>query len=90
MVDVSAPDAGHFADPGGGACGEDDDIAPAPEVGRPRDERRGQVVARDRATVFESEVDRDSEGIFCHLRCLVFRWPGLPCAGRLIPLWRYP
>src|SRR6516165_7449263 len=45
--DVSTPDAGHFSDPGGGARGEDDDIAPASEViGRPDDERRGQVAER--------------------------------------------
>jgi hypothetical protein len=46
-IDVSTPDAGHFADPGGGARSEDDDIAPALEViGRPGNERRGQVTER--------------------------------------------
>jgi hypothetical protein len=46
-VNVGAPDAGHFTDPGGGARGEDYDIAPALEViGRLDNERRGQVAER--------------------------------------------
>ena len=46
-VDVGAPDAGHFANTGGGARGEDDDLAPALEViGRPGNERQGQVAER--------------------------------------------
>ena len=46
-VNVGAPDAGHFADPGRGAGGEEDDVAPAFEmVGRPGDERGGQVIER--------------------------------------------
>lgn len=43
-VNVKAQDAGYFANAGGGAGGEDDDVAPALKViGRPGDERRGQV-----------------------------------------------
>src|SRR5215469_13216622 len=43
-VDVGAPDAGYLADPGGGAGGEDDDIAPALEVvGRPGNKCVSQV-----------------------------------------------
>jgi hypothetical protein len=43
-VDVGAPDAGHLADPGRGARGEDDDVAPAFEViGRSGNERASQV-----------------------------------------------
>jgi hypothetical protein len=39
-VDVGATDARYLADPGRGASGEDDDIAPAVEViGRPGDQR---------------------------------------------------
>jgi len=46
-VNVGAPDAGYFADPGCGAGGEDDDVAPAFEVvGRPGDERGGKVGER--------------------------------------------
>jgi hypothetical protein len=43
-VDVGAPDTRHFTDPGRGAGGEDDDVAPALEViGRPSDECRSQI-----------------------------------------------
>ena len=43
-VDVGAPDTRYFTDPGRGAGGEDDNVAPALEViGRPGDKCRSQV-----------------------------------------------
>jgi hypothetical protein len=47
IVDISAADAGHFANPGRGAGGENDDVTPAVEVvGRPGDERGRELTER--------------------------------------------